>query len=111
MRLIRNDLLRGRILIMYRVGVWRSNLFLGELDKNFHAIGEFHKITFPGSTGCEDARFFIHQDQLCFSFVVFFGEGSLKETLLECRYRTGIGLINDDLQCVIATSSRAPTRF
>ena len=79
---------RGRILIMYRVGWDNAELYLGEMDRDFKAIGEFHRVIVPGVIGCEDARFFIHRNQLHFSFVGFFGQG---------RHLVGIGQVNDDL--------------
>jgi len=81
---------RGRILIMYRVGGrGDAELYMGELDGDFKPAGEFQKITVPGTDGCEDPRFFIHRDQLFFSFGAYY--------LNRGRFRMGFGIVNDDL--------------
>ena len=77
-----------RTLMMYRVGgCGYGELYLGILDGKFLPAGNFHKVVIPGQSDCQDPRFFIHRNQLHFSFVVRRGE----------RQCTGIGIINDDL--------------
>ena len=63
---------RGRTLLMYRVGWDAADMYLGELDGDLKPTGKFHHVTVSGVDGCEDARFFVHQDQLYFSYVGYF---------------------------------------
>jgi predicted GH43/DUF377 family glycosyl hydrolase len=81
---------KGRILIIYRTGHWEiSTLFLGELDDQFRAIGEFHPIEQVLEDGAnEDPRFFIWRGELYFSFGIHRAQRSV----------IAIARITEDLQ-------------